>query len=194
MNPWIARAVILAAICVMAAIRVPHIHRSRGVKVVKDQKGLLEAIAPALAMLGFFFVPLVWIGSPLFSFADYPLRRVPLVAGAACLVAGLWILHRSHADLGTNFSMTLQLRENHRLIAHGVYRYIRHPMYSAFLLYSVGQMLVLPNWVAGPSSLVAFGIVFALRVHGEEKMMVQEFGKDYSAYMAKTKRLIPGLW
>ena len=193
MNPWIAKAVILAATVVMIAIRAPHGQRSRGVKVVKDRKGRLEVILLAIAMLGF-IVPLIWIASPWFSFAEYPLHAVPLVAGVAFFAVGLWLFHRSHADLGTNWSITLQVRENHRLVVDGVYRRIRHPMYAALFLYSVGQALVLPNWLAGPSYLVTFGILYALRVRAEERMMLEEFGTDYVAYMAKTKRLVPGLW
>jgi protein-S-isoprenylcysteine O-methyltransferase Ste14 len=145
-----------------------------------------------LAMLGF-FVPLVWIVSPVFSLAEYPLRMGPLLAGVACFVVGLWLFYRSHADLGTNWSITLQVRENHRLVVDGVYRRIRHPMYAALFLYSIGQALVLPNWVAGPSYLVTFAILFALRVHAEENLMLEEFGADYAAYMAKTQRLMPGV-
>jgi protein-S-isoprenylcysteine O-methyltransferase Ste14 len=193
MNPWVAKAIILAASIAMVAIRAPHGQRSRGVRVVKDRKGRLEVILLALAMLGF-FVPLVWIASPLFSFAEYPLRMGPLVVGVACFVAGLWLFYRSHADLGTNWSVTLQVRENHRLVVEGVYQRIRHPMYTALFLYSVGQVFVLPNWVAGPSYLVTFGILFALRVRAEEKLMLEEFGADYAAYMARTKRLMPGVW
>ena len=63
MNPWIAKAVILAASIVMVAIRAPHGQRSRGVKVVKNRKGRQEVILLTLAWLGF-FVPLVWVGSP----------------------------------------------------------------------------------------------------------------------------------
>ena len=44
--------------------------------------------------------------SPAFSFADFPLRAAPLLAGIACLAAGLWLFYRSHADLGTNWSIT----------------------------------------------------------------------------------------
>jgi protein-S-isoprenylcysteine O-methyltransferase Ste14 len=193
MNPWIAKAVILAASVAMVAIRAPHGQRSRGVMVVTDRKGRLEVILLVLAMLGF-FVPLVWIVSPLFSLAEYPLRMGPLLAGVACFVVGLWLFYRSHADLGTNWSITLQVRENHRLVVDGVYRRIRHPMYAALFLYSIGQALVLPNWVAGPSYLVTFGILFALRVHAEENLMLEEFGADYAAYMAKTQRLMPGVW
>jgi protein-S-isoprenylcysteine O-methyltransferase Ste14 len=67
-------------------------------------------------------------------------------------------------------------------------------MYAALLLYSVGQALVIPNWVAGPSYLVAFAILFVFRVHAEEKMMLEEFGGDYAAYMARTYRLVPLVW
>ena len=193
MSPWVAKAIILAASIAMVAIRAPHGQRSRGVRVVKDRKGRLEVILLVLAMLGF-FVPLVWVASPLFSFAEYPLRMGPLVVGVACFVAGLWLFYRSHADLGTNWSVTLQVRENHRLVVEGVYQRIRHPMYTALFLYSVGQVFVLPNWVAGPSYLVTFGILFALRVRAEEKLMLEEFGADYAAYMARTKRLMPGVW
>src|SRR5436853_5616700 len=193
MNPWIAKAVILATTSVMVAIRAPHGKRSRGVKVVKNRKGKREVILLTLAWIGF-IIPVVWVVSPAFSFAEYPLRLGPLIAGTMCLVVGLWLLHRSHADLGTNWSITLQVREHHQLVTHGVYQCIRHPMYSALFLYSVGQVLVVPNWIAGPSYLITFGILFVFRIRDEERMMREEFGDDYATYMAKTKRLVPGVW
>ena len=109
-------------------------------------------------------------------------------------MAGLWLFFRSHVDLGTNWSVTLEVREQHRLVTHGVYRRIRHPMYTSFFLYAVGQLLVLPNWVAGPSYLVPFVILFACRVRAEEEMMREQFGDEYVAYMTRTKRLVPGIW
>jgi protein-S-isoprenylcysteine O-methyltransferase Ste14 len=193
MNPWIAKSVILAASIVMVAVRAPHGQRSRGVKVVKNRKGKQEVVLLTLAWLGF-FVPLVWAVSPVFSSAEYPLRAGPLIAGVVCLVVGLWLFHRSHADLGTNWSVTLEVREQHRLITHGIYRHTRHPMYLALFVYALGQLLVLPNWIAGPSYLITFGILFACRVGNEERMMIEEFGDDYPAYMARTKRLVPGIW
>src|SRR6266568_7115387 len=77
MNPRIAKAVILAATMVMMAIRAPHGHRSRRVKVAKSYKTPLETGLLVLAWVGF-FVPLVWIASPAFSFAEYPLGSGPL--------------------------------------------------------------------------------------------------------------------
>jgi protein-S-isoprenylcysteine O-methyltransferase Ste14 len=193
MNLWYAKAVILASSIVMVIIRAPHGQRSRGIKIVKSRKGALEIALLTIAWLGF-FLPLVWVFTSVLAFADYPLRLVPFIAGSLCLALGLWLLYRSHADLGTNWSITLEVRESHRLVTQGIYRHVRHPMYLALLLYSLGQALALPNWVAGPSYLATFGLLFALRVGPEERMMLEEFGEDYRAYMARTKRLVPGLW
>lgn len=193
MNPWIAKTLVLVATVVMIAIRAPHGAGSRRVKVIKSHKTPLETVLLVSAWAAF-FVPLIWIASPVFSFAEYPLRGGPLVSGAVCFVASLWLFYRSHADLGTNWSITLEVREQHRLITQGVYRRIRHPMYSALMLYSVAHALVIPNWVAGPSNLVAFAVLFALRVRPEERMMLEQFGDDYTAYMRRTQRLVPGVW
>jgi protein-S-isoprenylcysteine O-methyltransferase Ste14 len=193
MNPWMAKAVVLAATAVMMAIRAPHGRRSRRVKIAKSGQTSLETGLLVLAWVGF-FVPLIWVATPAFSFAEYPLRAAPLAAGVACLAIGLWLFYRSHADLGTNWSITLEVREGHRLVTQGVYHRVRHPMYSALLLYSIGQALVIPNWVAGLSNLVAFVILLALRVGPEERMMAQQFGNEYAQYAARTSRLIPHVW
>ena len=181
MNPWIAKALVLAGTAVMIAIRAPHGQRNRSVKVAASYKTRLETGLLILAWIGF-LVPLIWVASPAFSFAEFPLFTGPLVTGVMCLAVGLWLFYRSHADLGTNWSITLELREQHHLITQGVYRRIRHPMYLALALYSVGQALIIPNWVAGPSNLVAFAILFALRIRAEERMMVERFGAEYAAY------------
>lgn len=193
LDPLLAKAVVVLSSVVMIVIRAPHGQRSRGVKVAKSRKGQLEIGLLIVAWLGF-FIPLIWVATRWLAFADYPQHPVPFVAGLGCLAGGLWFLHRSHADLGTNWSITLEVREKHQLVTQGVYRRIRHPMYMALFLYSLGQALVLPNWIAGPSYLVTFGLLFALRLRPEERMMREQFGADYDAYVARTKRLIPGIW
>jgi protein-S-isoprenylcysteine O-methyltransferase Ste14 len=67
-------------------------------------------------------------------------------------------------------------------------------MYSALILYAVGQALVIPNWVAGFSNVIAVSVLVALRVGAEEKMMAEQFGDEYAAYSARTKRFVPGVW
>jgi protein-S-isoprenylcysteine O-methyltransferase Ste14 len=193
MEPWYAKAVILLASIAMVVIRAPHGHRSRAFPVIRSRKGPREVALLAIARVAF-LLPLVWVATPAFAFADYPLHPALLAAGTLLLAVGLWLFHRSHADLGANWSITLEVREKHQLVTHGVYRRVRHPMYLALLVYSVGQALALPNGVAGPSYGVAMVLLFGLRVGPEERMMLDEFGKDYEEYRARTKYLVPGIW
>ena len=193
MDPRWAKACVLAGAIVMIAIRAPHGQRSLAVKVARSRKGTLETVLLTLAWLGF-FVPIAWIASPVFDCADFPLRPAPFAAGAACIAAGLWMFHRSHADLGTNWSITLEVREGHRLVTSGIYGLVRHPMYLALLLYAAGQALVAPNWIAGPAYAVPLVLIVACRLGPEERMMREEFGAEYEAYARRTRRLIPGIW
>jgi protein-S-isoprenylcysteine O-methyltransferase Ste14 len=86
------------------------------------------------------------------------------------------------------------VREEHRLITRGIYRRIRHPMYAALFLHGIGLALAVPNRVAGPSYLAALAILIAFRIGAEERMMLETFGEEYTTYMARTKRFVPGVW
>ncbi|MBI3541740.1 MAG: isoprenylcysteine carboxylmethyltransferase family protein [Deltaproteobacteria bacterium] len=194
MDPWIGKALVLVGIVVTVAIRVPFDSKSNKVRVVDNRKGTREIILLALMSLGVFILPVVSVATSWLSFADYPLHPVALVAGALCLVANFWLFYRSHADLGTNWSMTLEVRENHQLVSNGVYQKIRHPMYAAIYLYALAQAFLLPNWIAGPASAIAFTFMFGLRMGPEERMMIDRFGEAYRSYVSRTKRLIPGVW
>jgi protein-S-isoprenylcysteine O-methyltransferase Ste14 len=192
-DPWIAKGVFLAATVALIAIRAPHGQRSRSVPVARSRRGRLEAVLLTIAWVSF-LVPVLWVATPFLSFADTPLRPVPLVLGTLVTAAGLVLFHRSHVDLGTNWSITLEVRDGHRLVTEGVYRRVRHPMYAALLLYSAGLALAIPNRLAGLSYFAAMALLFALRLRPEERLMRETFGEAYDAYRARTTRLVPGVW
>jgi protein-S-isoprenylcysteine O-methyltransferase Ste14 len=79
-------------------------------------------------------------------------------------------------------------------VTSGVYRHVRHPMYSAFWLWAIAQALLLPNWIAGPAGLVGFGTLFFLRIGREEQLMIEAFGDEYRDYMRRTSRVLPGIY
>jgi len=139
-------------------------------------------------------LPFLWIIFDLFRFADYSLSPGAFASGVTILILGLWLFKRSHDDLGENWSVSLEIRESHRIIKQGVYKNIRHPMYSSLFLYSAAQAFLLPNWIIGPAGVVAFAVLYFGRVRSEEKMMTEKFGEEYIAYAKSTKRLIPGVW
>ena len=193
MNPWFAKAVVLIGFVATVLIRAPHGKRSRTVKVAKSRKGPLEVFLLTVAWIAF-FLPIFWIAAPWLAFANFSLYPFPLVGGTLLLALGLWLFFRSHADLGTNWLVTLEIRDSHRLVTTGLYRHVRHPMYLALLLYGLGQMVAVPNWVVGPSYVVAMLLMCAFRLGPEEKLMRDEFNGEYEAYAYRTKRLIPGVW
>ena len=150
-----------------------------------------------LMFIGMFFIPAVYELTSRFDRSNYRLlpeaRGVIGGAGAAILALAVWLFWRSHADLGRNWSPSLELREGHELVTEGVYRSIRHPMYASMWLWGVAQALLLQNWIAGWASLVMFMPLYLLRVPREERMMLDEFGEEYRAYMNRTGRVIPRL-
>jgi protein-S-isoprenylcysteine O-methyltransferase Ste14 len=109
-------------------------------------------------------------------------------------LAALWLFFCAHRDLGRNFSSSLKVREGHSLVTTGVYRYVRHPIYASLWLWSVAQALLLPNWLAGSAGFIGFSVLFFGRVAREEQMMLEIFGEDYRAYMARTARIVPGIY
>ena len=140
-------------------------------------------------VMPFFSVFSAWL-----DFADYDLPTWAGLVGAAIYCAALWLLWRSHVDLGRHFSATLEIRDQHSLVTEGVFRHIRHPMYSAHLLWGIAQALLIQNWIAGLGGLAVFLPLYLLRMRGEEQMMLEEFGDEYRAYMGRTGRVIPRLW
>jgi protein-S-isoprenylcysteine O-methyltransferase Ste14 len=139
-------------------------------------------------------IPVIYVvtGEP--RFADYPFASALAWLGTAVFALSLALFYRTHRDLGRFWSVTLEIRETHQLITTGVYRHVRHPMYSAFFLWAAAQALLLPNLVAGLAGLAGFGTLFALRLPREERMMEEKFGEAYRAYAAKTKRIIPWIF
>ena len=109
------------------------------------------------------------------------------------LAASLMMFHAVHRQLGRMWSVTLEIRDGHKLKTDGLYRWVRHPMYSSFFLWAIAQALLIPNWVAGFAGLFGVGLLYVLRVGKEEAMLVEAFGDEYRAYMKTTKRIVPGL-
>lgn len=183
----------VAGIVAWYLIRYPFERKAKGVRVVAGARSTAERIGLAAGTLGLGVAPAIYVATGFPRAADYAARPWAVVLGTIVYAAALWLFHRSHKDLGRNWSITLEIRDQHRLVSNGIYGLIRHPMYSSFWLMALGQALLLPNWVAGLAGLVGFGVLYFLRVGHEERMMLETFGDEYRAYMARTKRIIPHL-
>ena len=189
MRPW--NLVFLIGFIVYVTIRAVFAQRTeRNEKTVRRVDRLEKALMIVVISTST-LVPLLYLFTPLLAFADYRLPTVAPWFGLFLMLAALWLFWRSHADLGLNWSPTLELRKGHQLITHGVYRTIRHPMYASIFLWSLAQGLILENWLAGWSALLTFSLMYLLRTPREEQMMCDFLGQPYRDYMRQTGRLFP---
>lgn len=175
-------------------IRYPFQRKARREQVVLQRRSLGERLGLAAAAVGLALMPGLYVAIGFPASATYPAQAWAVLPGAPVYAAALWLFYRSHKDLGRNWSITLEIRERHRLVCEGVYRSIRHPMYTSFLLMAAGQALLLSNWAVGLAGFAGFFIFFFMRADAEESMMIQTFGEEYRAYMARTYRIIPHVY
>lgn len=159
--------------------------------VIIFRTGTAEEIASVVALWLF---PLVLILSTLMPEAGpfRPLLDVQALGrvGAVLLLGGLVLQYVSIMTLGRAFSIGLDPARQEHLVRHGPYRFVRHPIYAAFLGYFVGAWLLQPNG----SFTVAMPIAIArvvLQAVREEQLLVASFGQDYRDYMRSTKRFVP---
>ncbi|KAL6329678.1 hypothetical protein AAG906_026415 [Vitis piasezkii] len=105
-------------------------------------------------------------------------------SGLAMVVIGEIIRKTAILTAGRSFTHLIKVyhEEDHKLVTHGIYRYIRHPGYSGFLIWSVGTQIMLCN----PISTIAFAIIvwhfFYKRIPYEEFFLRQFFGSEYEEY------------
>ena len=177
-----------------ALLRLNPNRRARKTTVRYSARGVRESVLLAVSFTGLGIVPCIYVAMHFPRFADYPFVPLASYLGTAVDFVSLWLFFLTHRDLGRNWSVSLDLRERHTLVTTGIYATVRHPMYAGFWLMALAQVLLLPNWVAGPAGLVGFGILFFGRVRREEEMMISAFGDEYRAYMRRTARVVPWLY
>lgn len=163
--------------------------RSVRVKSRKDRGSLLLIYAAITA--GFY------LGIPLSSglrgriaFA-YPFLEV---GGLVLMAAGFAVRLAAARSLKGQFTHSVTVQAEDKLVRTGLYRSIRHPAYAGELMTLLGVGLALGNWL---SVLALFGIpLLALlyRISVEEKTLLEHYGEEYREYRERTKRLIPGIY
>lgn len=184
-------AVYMVGFVAFFVIRYTYAFLTRGKSVAVSRRGMREYLLLASAYGTMFVLPLLAIFTPLLDFADYALPAWTLAPGAVAFAAAIFFFWRSHADLGRNWSQSLDIGTEHTLVTRGVYAHIRHPMYLSLVLYGVAQALLLGNWLAGPAALLS-GIGFiVVRLDREEAMMIETFGPEYEAYRRRTGAVFP---
>jgi protein-S-isoprenylcysteine O-methyltransferase Ste14 len=175
---------------IIVIVRKVYTAKYRTLDTVLDKKTKLDLVLLGLngvAML----LPLVYVFSTALDFANYKLPDWLGWTGAGLFGVAILLLWRSHADLGRNWTVTIGLRDEHTLITKGIFKYIRHPMYAAHILWAIAQIMILHNWLVAYPFFLTITLLYLIRVKSEEEMMVEKFGEEYKQYMVRTGRILP---
>lgn len=147
---------------------------------------LRKAIFPLwIGSLAVFVVSPSW---PSWVSLPFPawLRLFMVCSALACLPLLVWVQH----SLGTCWSTQLRLRRNHVLVTSGLYRWIRHPMYTVLFVIRLAIALASANLLILLVETAQFTLYY-VRIAKEEQMMLKRFGDEYRRYMLRTGRFLP---
>ena len=115
------------------------------------------------------------------------------ILGLFFIIFGLPTVFLAYGTLWRYYSSTLIIREDHQLIQHGIYKYVRHPIYSGTIL----VFLAIPLCLASLYGFATMALVIPLflnRIKIEEKLLIEEFGEEYERYKETSRKLIPYLF
>ncbi len=141
-------------------------------------------------LLGMFVLNVdAWFKSP---FAWHQLISwTLLIVSIVLVVLGLRLLRQiGRQDAGRSDASLLGMEKTSKLVTVGLYRYIRHPLYSSLLFLGWGMYFKSPSWLDLVLVLLCtFFLIATARM--EESENIKYFGGEYVDYMKRTRMFIP---
>jgi len=111
--------------------------------------------------------------------------------GIGIVAIRIWLKWWAMLTLGKYWSVQIEIRESHRLIREGPYRYIRHPAYLSNLMEYVGVTLIANAYYTLVGVFLIYLPFNLTRLHLEEKELIKKFGEEYEDYRNKVPALFP---
>ncbi len=130
----------------------------------------------------------------------YEAGTISQIVGSLLFICGFWIGFQTVRtfDLPEFLGFKPSVREHtgaseKGLITTGLYRYMRHPLYTGTILFCAGIFFMVPAWPLA-IFIICMCIYLPFGIYFEEKKLIREFGEDYIRYQKRVSRLVPGLY
>ena len=140
------------------------------------QAAIVTVLVPSLYLLA---LAVAWIAPKHFGFGIRPLVYAGFTVGLSGVV--LWIVAMIH--LGKSLAV---LPGGERLVTHGVYKVLRHPVYLGIDMTLFGLFLAVGSTVGMIYFFVVVLPLNIIRSRFEEKALLQKFGDPYKTYRQQT--------
>jgi protein-S-isoprenylcysteine O-methyltransferase Ste14 len=157
----------------------------------RREENSASKLAGLLSVIGFVAI-IAHVANPEWmSWADLSFPAWLRWIGVGIALLGFALLQWSQNTLGKNWSDVPRMLKQQTLITSGPYHYVRHPIYTAFIVILGSLFLVSANWMIGFTWFGMAVLEIASRIEFEESLMIEYFGDQYREYMKTTGRLLP---
>jgi protein-S-isoprenylcysteine O-methyltransferase Ste14 len=112
--------------------------------------------------------------------------------GCSFFILGTVIALIAAINLGKNLTPLPRPKENAELIQHGLYRFVRHPIYFGVIVLTIGWGLIQQSalvWLY----VIVIAIFFDIKSRKEEQWLVERFS-NYAGYQGRVRKLIPWIY
>lgn len=163
------------------------------VKKIKSQESLFKRFIQywfPLIVASLLLGPGEWFGNSLIRENFVSHSDLVGFMGLIICIVGAFVACWSRYLLGKNWSLSIQEKENHELIQKGMYKILRHPIYTGLLMLFIGNAIIVGDY-RGIIAVVIVFISFWFKLIKEEKLLTKTFGNQYIEYKNGTKAIIP---
>jgi len=189
---------ILAAAVLITAMGISGYHRRKadrdsGEKLSRKADGNAMMTVIRIGGLILWLSPFVYLINPKWmawskiGLSD-TVRWLGVGVGFLCVLGIYWLF----SSIGTGITPVSATRREHKLVTHGIYRWVRHPLYTIGSAMFVAFGMMADNWFIALLGILTF-ILMAVRTPKEEANLIEKFGDEYREYMKHTGRFFPKL-
>lgn len=157
----------------------------------KREEGFVTKLAGILSLIGLVAMIAYVINPQWLAWASLPFPLWMRWLGVGIALTGFALLQWAQVTLGRSWSDTPRMMKEQALITSGPYQFVRHPIYTAFILILGSTLFISSNWLIGLTWAGMTVLDIASRIGFEESLMLEYFGEQYQEYMKKTGRLLP---
>ena len=157
----------------------------------RDPKSIVGIVLQGLSYAIVWMVSRVWF-TPIFAanrFTEIALSILTTILA----IASVWFCAAAIRTLGAQWSLAARVVEGHKLVTEGPYSVVRNPIYTGMLGMLLATGLAVSHWIGLVLAVIFFGIGTFIRVHSEEKLLCEMFGREFDDYKQRVRAVIPFL-
>ncbi|MEM1080897.1 MAG: isoprenylcysteine carboxylmethyltransferase family protein [Pseudomonadota bacterium] len=161
---------------------------------VRTPSGLISSVLSIIGLVAFHWISLYTYSLHDRMMGEYTaLAHANLMLSISLVLSSIIVSQLAIRTLGKFFDR-LTIKTDHRLVTEGIYGFVRHPIYTSYILLFLGFCTMLQSFWGLMILILTCLIWFGKRIAIEEQMLEDKFGDEYRVYCQHSQRLFPYLF